>query len=205
MNATDVRCERVASLIPDDAAFSRIYGTLPDWRRRKCDAFRFAADKFRSAAVWILLREMLTARGVDADALSVTENEFGKPGFDSSCGLHFSLSHSGERVMAAVSDRPVGCDVEKVGRVGAEVFEACLTAEERAFCAQIQSETERAKAFCRLWTRKESYSKALGTGLSADFTSFSVLPDTGFRNGEFKDFDWSDGYVGSVFVSRASQ
>lgn len=205
MSATDVRCERVASLVPDDAAFARIYGTLPDWRRRKCDAFRFAADKFRSAAVWILLREMLAARGVDADALPVAENEFGKPAFDPSCGLHFSLSHSGERVMAAVSDRPVGCDVEKVGRVGSEVFEACLTAEERAFCAAIPSETERARTFCRLWTRKESYSKAIGVGLSADFASFSVLSDEGSLNGEFKDFDWSDGYIGSVFVSRASR
>ena len=114
MNATDVRCERVASLIPDDAAFSRIYGTLPDWRRRKCDAFRFAADKFRSAAVWVLLREMLAARGVDADALPVTENEFGKPAFDPSLGIHFNLSHAGERVMAVVDDGPVGCDVERI-------------------------------------------------------------------------------------------
>ena len=101
--ACDVRCARVADLLPDDAAYESAYSRLPTWRRRKCDAFRFPADRRRSVAAWLLLRQMLAERGLDADSIAVSENAFGKPAFDPSVGLHFSISHADERVMVAVS------------------------------------------------------------------------------------------------------
>ena len=57
------------------------------------------ADRRRSVAAWLLLRQMLAERGLDADLLTITENEFGKPDFDSALGVHFSLSHAGDRVI----------------------------------------------------------------------------------------------------------
>lgn len=192
--AVEVRCLRIGELLPDDAACESARATLPEWRRRKADSFRFAADRRRSVAVWLLLRQLLSERGVDVDRLAVKENEFGKPGFDPRVGLHFSLSHAGERVMAAVSESPVGCDVERIAPLNEEVAEACMTDEELA--SVLASAEDRDRAFCRLWVRKESWVKAQGRGMSFDFRSFCVLPDK--APGVFRDFEFDDGYCGCV-------
>ena len=167
-----VRCERVEAVLPDKASFDRAYAALPEWRRRKCDGFRFEADRRRSVAAWMLLRQMLAERGLDADTLPVSENEFGKPAFDPSLGIHFSLSHAGERVMAAVSDRPVGCDVEKI-----ESFD---------------------ETFVRRWVRKEAYLKAVGCGFGLETNPVPDLSGdlpAGWRS---RDFDFGDGHLGCV-------
>lgn len=197
----DVCCARVEELLPDDAAYATAYASLPEFRRRKADAFRFAGDRRRSVAVWLLLRRLLAGKGIDVDVLQVTENGFGKPAFDPSVGIQFSLSHAGERVMAAVSSRPVGCDVEQVAPLREGVAEACLTDAELEFVHAVPSGPDRDRAFCRLWVRKESYVKARGAGFSFDPRSFSVLSDA--VPCAFRDFDFADGYLGCAVEPEA--
>ena len=50
-----VKCECVSAVLPDEGAFAAAYAALPEWRRRKCDVFRFEADRRRSVAVWMLV------------------------------------------------------------------------------------------------------------------------------------------------------
>ena len=195
--ACDVRCARVADLLPDDAAYESAYSRLPTWRRRKCDAFRFPADRRRSVAAWLLLRQMLAERGLDADSIAVSENAFGKPAFDPSVGLHFSISHAGDRVMAAVSDAEVGCDVERIAPVDGGMLRAVLCEVERAWLAELPG-AARDRAFIWLWVRKESYVKAVGRGLDvapATFSALAVPPTSGWT---WRDFDSGDGHLGCV-------
>ena len=198
MSGLLVRSVRVAELLPDDVAYERAMSVLPDWRRRKCESFRFPDDRRRSVAAWLLLRPLLVERGIDADVQAVRENEFGKPEFVDLPDVRFSISHSGERVMAAVSDSPVGCDVEKLAPIRDDVVEACLTSDELDFLKTLPEGLERDREFCRLWVRKESYVKACGRGLSMEPKSFSVLP--GKMTGDFRDFDFGDGYLGCACV-----
>ena len=192
----DVRCERIEAVLPDEGAFAAACAALPEWRRRKCDAFRFEADRRRSVAAWLLLRQMLVERGLDADSLPVAGNEFGKPGFDQSLGVHFNLSHAGERVMAAASDRPVGCDVERIVPFDEAVARECLTDEELATVKRALPGLDRDRAFVRLWVRKEAYAKAVGRGFDIDPKSVSVLSGESPRGFFFQDFDFGDGYLG---------
>ncbi|MFF3432398.1 4'-phosphopantetheinyl transferase family protein [Streptomyces sp. NPDC002602] len=80
--------------------------------------------------------------------------------------LYFSLSHCVGVTLVGVADAPVGVDAERLpGRRTVELCLARLHPRERdellrTPCAQ------RPLSFCRLWTRKEAYLKALGTGLS---------------------------------------
>lgn len=196
----DVRCERVTAVLPDENAFAVAYAALPDWRRRKCDAHRFAAGRFRSVAVWELLRRMLAERGVRAETLAVAENEFGKPAFDPSLGLHFSLSHAGDRVMAAVHDRPVGCDVERIRSLDEAVVREALTVAEFRWLGRFPFGAERDRAFARLWVRKESYVKAVGRGFEIEPKSFAVLPDDSPSGWAFRDMDFDDGHLGCVAI-----
>lgn len=194
----EVRSERVDALLPDDAAFAAEYARLPAWRRGRCDAFRFPADKRRSVAAWVLLRNILAEGGEDADGLDVVENEAGRPAFASRPDLQFNLSHAGGRVMAVVASVPVGCDVEQVSPLREGVAEACLTPGELACLAAEPEGPSRDRAFCAMWVRKESYVKACGSGFSTDLKSFSVLQGEEPSGAEFEDFDFGDGHLGCV-------
>lgn len=200
----DLRCARVAELLPDDAAYESAYSRLPTWRRRKCDAFRFMADRRRSVAAWLLLRQMLAERGFDADSLSVTENAFGKPAFEPSVGLHFSISHAGDRVMSAVSDAEVGCDVERIVSVDGGMLRAVLCDAERERIAELFG-AARDRMFTRLWVRKESYVKAVGRGIDLDFATFSALESPPASGWTWRNFDYGDGHLGCICTQFGSQ
>ena len=193
----DLRCVRVADILPDDAAYESAYSRLPAWRRRKCDAFRFIPDRRRSVAVWLLLRQMLAERGFDADSLPVTENTFGKPAFDAVLELHFSLSHAADRVMVAISDAEVGCDVERIVPIDDGMLKASLADAERASLAALYGKA-RDQAFVRLWVRKESYIKALGRGLDIDPSTFSALDRPPSAGWIWQDLAFDDGHLGCV-------
>lgn len=90
----------------------------------------------------------------------------------------FNMSHSGERVAIAVWRQgrgfEVGVDLEK--RRPLEDIESTaplyFTERERRL---IFSADDRAAEFLRLWTLKEAYVKALGTGLVGKVNELSIL------------------------------
>lgn len=192
-----LRCELIAKLFPDEDAFADACAALPEWRKRKCDNFRFEADRRRSVAAWELLRRMLAERGVCAEKLEVSENAFGKPAFKPALGIHFSLSHAGERVMAAVHDGPVGCDVERVGPFDGAVARECLTRAEQE-SIECLTGLEKDRAFARLWVRKEAYAKAVGRGFGVEPKLFAALPGAFPPGWSVDDLDFGDGYLGCV-------
>lgn len=82
--------------------------------------------------------------------------------------ITFNYSHSGECVVVAIAkNNPVGVDVEKIdaiAKIGAIAKMIMSEAEYHQFC---QADGKRKlQTFYRLWSRKESVVKALGTGLS---------------------------------------
>ncbi len=82
--------------------------------------------------------------------------------------VSFSLSHSGDRVVvAATCGIPVGVDVERESAAARalETSELVLATNEREMLARLP-EDERARAFLRMWTRKEALLKATGDGLA---------------------------------------
>ncbi|MEW2067053.1 4'-phosphopantetheinyl transferase superfamily protein [Streptomyces sp. NPDC007346] len=80
--------------------------------------------------------------------------------------LHFSLAHSRGLIAVVVAPRVIGVDVERLP--SAQTVEACARALHPGEQAELEAAPpgERRAHFGRLWTRKEAYLKALGTGLS---------------------------------------
>jgi 4'-phosphopantetheinyl transferase len=88
-------------------------------------------------------------------------------------GLFFNISHSGDYVVAAFSDREVGIDIEQRGRARVEVATRFFhPAEIAALLAA--GEEERKRLFIDYWAIKESYLKYLGTGLTRPLSTFRV-------------------------------
>ena len=112
----------------------------------------------------------------DLRNLRIAENEHGKPYLPDCPEIRFSLSHSGDRVMCAVSTAEVGCDVEEAGSEEADrlrigYVSRCLTERERELSLADPAD------FYRIWTLKESFLKLTGKGLTVPLSSFEVTPD----------------------------
>jgi 4'-phosphopantetheinyl transferase len=112
-----------------------------------------------------LAREMLgEVLHLAPQAVTITESADGKPLTD---GAFFSVSHSGDAVICAVSDKPIGIDIEKIRDVRFRTAERFATAEEIEY---IGENTER---FFEIWTLKEAYFKCIGTGLDSSVKNVS--------------------------------
>ena len=100
----------------------------------------------------------------------------GKPYFDAFPCLSFNLSHSAGCAAAALSYEadgeapPLGIDIEReraLPRHSEEIVGRYFNAAEQALFTSAQDESDRARLFVRIWTRKEALLKFSGQGLSA--------------------------------------
>ncbi len=89
----------------------------------------------------------------------------------------FSLAHAGEYVAVAIGSRRCGADVEMLvpPDVATELL-AALHPDERRHLAGLP-EPARARAFTRLWVRKEAHGKGVGIGLGRGLDQVSLLTD----------------------------
>lgn len=163
---------------------------LPPERQKKIDRLRFEQDKLLSLAAGLLIR-----RQVGDSPLAL--NEHGKP-YAVGSDKYFSVSHSGGCAVIAVDDREIGVDVEKLPE------KDCMKIAGRFYhpneLAYVKSAQEPARAFTRIWTRKEAYLKQLGIGIAADLKAFDTTSDALSRR--IMSFDL-DGYAVSVCAADA--
>ena len=137
----------------------------------------FARGEEGKAASRRAMAAAFAARGIPA-AAELARTVLGKPYLPGYPGLHFNLSHSGPWGVCALSKAPVGVDVELVRPLRYDLARRFFTPGEQAWLRG-RPEGE----FFRLWTRKESFLKALGKGLTLPLDSFSVLEDLLIREG----------------------
>ena len=149
------------STLPDPMDDPSALCGIPPWRQRYILRYRRGDDRRRSLGVWRLMERMLAAHGFRTCDVAVDAQ--GKPYCN---GIFFSLSHAGSLALCAISDAPVGCDIEQIKDAPFEVVPRVFTAGERAYLRAAESEIEALRRFFPLWTLKESYMKMTGEGLS---------------------------------------
>lgn len=86
----------------------------------------------------------------------------GKPYFLSLPHLHFNISHSKNLMLCAVSQKPVGVDIEDIRPRRDSLPEYALSPAEFAEYQKLGGDWP---AFYILWTRKEAWCKYTGQGL----------------------------------------
>jgi len=127
-------------------------------------------DRRRSAAAEHLARRMVSRKfGLPPEQVTIGSLESGQPMV---VGLpcHISLSHSGRWAMCALSDHPVGADIEVVsGRGQRAMSRVCAPAEQEYILASGEFDPVR---FTEVWTAKEACVKRTGAGLSGGLSNF---------------------------------
>jgi 4'-phosphopantetheinyl transferase len=126
-----------------------------------------------------LLGELLTRYCIVRYALIPYEQidfsygEKGKPLLPQFPNVFFNMSHSAQMVACAMAETEIGIDVEHFRNVNFRVAERFFSAAEIADLLALH-ETERNNYFFTLWTIKESFLKAIGSGLTKSLNSFTV-------------------------------
>lgn len=150
---------------------------ISEERRKRAEAFVKVDDAYRCLLAELLLKNSLREEvGGVAAALQIEKGEYGKPCIAERPNIHFNLSHSGNMVVCVIDQCPVGVDVEKIRAIDMGVAESCFTEKERMLLQG--DDQELLSRFYQLWTLKESYLKALGTGLSRSPLSVELSPLT---------------------------
>lgn len=176
-NAEDIDYKRTAEQVRK-ASYQR-------WERLERMPVQAAKS---AAAAYALLLYGLNARFGMSQIPEISYTADGKPLFLS--GVEFSLSHTRRHSACAISDGPVGCDIETVRPVGDKVPPRVLSdAEYELYCRSGNKD----RFFIRLWTLKESYVKLTGEGLSAGLKQLSF--ESGGLEGSdcrFQTYEYQD-------------
>lgn len=96
-----------------------------------------------------------------------------------------NLSHSGMYAVCAAHDKSVGVDIQQHRTCDIKTAKRFFTEAE---CEYIYKSTDPKKTFFEIWTKKESFVKAVGRGLALPLDSFSVLGNTVEYNGNIYSF-----------------
>lgn len=150
-------------------ALEQAYIQLSDSRKEHIDRLRRSEDKIRSLAAELLLQKLLERFGVTGAILH--RDPTGKP-YLSGCDLYVSISHCDQIVACAVSEEPVGIDVEQIRPVDLNICRHICTDEEKSYIGtdgtegQLCQDPDILLRFFTVWTAKEAYFKKRGTGIT---------------------------------------
>lgn len=137
---------------------------LEEKRKQNIESGKNYLYKLRSLYAGLLLRHALISEGMEVDGpLKIDYNAFGKPYLRH--GKNFSISHSGNLVIVAVSDDVIGVDAEILqNKVYSYVAPKVLTETELKTFNGLSGK-EKLEFFISCWVKKEAYLKYKGTGL----------------------------------------
>lgn len=162
--------------LPED--WTELYGELyhratPE-RKQRADRYLNKKDGLRCLAAGELLRRTVEQELARTE-FTVVKDPGGKPRIAGQDQFHFNLSHSGNHVLIAYGDSPVGADVQqmRVDTGKENLAKRFFTTQEQAYIFECPEQTE--ARFYQVWTAKESYLKYLGTGLKKSLDSFSIF------------------------------
>ena len=147
-----------------DAEVERMALVVPEARRSQAFKFRHTFGRFACLKSYLMLADLLRSEfGIEEFRMEV--EEFGKPYLVDHTGVFFNISHCQKAIAVAVSDKPVGIDVESFRHFGDGLLDKTMNESEKTdiLASEVPEET-----FASYWTRKEAVFKLIGTGITDD-------------------------------------
>ncbi len=153
---------------------------LPRLRREEIERKKDINDRKLSLAGDIIAKKYIgRLYNVQEEKIIFARGEHGKP-YVLNIPTHFSISHSGNFTVVAISNEPIGIDCEVIRDFSAIVAHKTFNTCERNYVAgntADRKKSEMEKAFYEIWTAKEAYLKYTGQGLSGGINALSFEGD----------------------------
>jgi 4'-phosphopantetheinyl transferase len=126
-----------------------------------------------------VLRKFLASYiNIQPEDLDIKTNQYGKP-FLAKGGLYFNLSHTGNKLVIAISNIDnIGIDLEQCRHRKnlPGLVNKCFSKEESAFWHSLPEE-KKINIFFQFWVKKEAFVKAVGRGISMGLNQCIINPE----------------------------
>ena len=165
-----------------DEEFERELKELPILRRREILKYREYDRQKLSLAGDVLAKRAILELSGKTETPIFAKGQNGKP-YCINYAYHFNVSHSKKYTVVAVSDKPIGVDVEVIRPFSASAAAKILTDDEKDYVVLDDNKEKRNERFFKLWCAKEAYLKLIGTGLKGGIKSLALS----FKDGKPKN------------------
>lgn len=180
----------ILTVIPEltQGEFDSLLSLVSTEKQERIRKFHFFRDMRNCLLGDVLVRtEICRTTGLSNKQVVFSTNEYDKPFLINNPHIHFNISHAGHYIACAITDEPVGIDIEFVKPADIKIAERFFTSDETAYILA----GEQTYRFYEVWTKKESRIKWEGKGLHKPLPSFSVFEPnnqlvyhTAFQNNE---------------------
>lgn len=160
-----------------EAKLRKISEKLPPRRKEKADRYKNSNGFINCVAAYFLFLKGYNELYGYNDSPDFTLDDNDKPYLIEHPEIYFNISHCKDAIACVFSDSEIGIDVQEI-RAYRENLALRVCSEKEI--EQINSSTDKAREFNKLWTVKEAISKINGVGISQDLTKISVSHATCF-------------------------
>lgn len=161
--------------------FMKLLSFVSMEKQEQISRFHYDVDKKLSLYAEILVRTVICeSLSIQNNEIVFEKNEYGKPYLTAYPNFHFNLSHTRNAIAIAISNKPIGVDIERIKTADLRVAKRFFTEQEVDYITKLGINVD--KHFCEVWTRKEAYIKYIGKGLSVPLNSFDVFIGNTFRH-----------------------
>ena len=188
----------------DEKCFEEKIKQVKEKRQVRIFEYCQKKDRCRSLAASLLLKMALEREGICYDEVCFAQKTGGKPYLLLQSGLFFSLAHAQEMAVCVIADQEVGVDVERKDRLTGkkeeqklEIAKKMLTPEEWKLWKKEEYRTE---TLISIWTKKESYVKMTGRGLTEKLMTIDTL-----SNAFYQQMLLDDMYILSVCTALVDE
>lgn len=163
-----------------DDLYNKGLDSIPLIRKKEILKKANTNDRKLSLAGDILTRKYLSRLyNIPEEKLEIKKGEKGKP-YVLNIPAHFNVSHSGDYTVLAISDRPIGIDLEIIRDFSAILAKKYFNEDELKYISGNSSSRKKSlmqKCFYEIWTAKEAYLKFTGKGIAGGINSLSFSFD----------------------------
>lgn len=150
------------------------------------------------AAHSLLKRSLAQNFGLDDDDITIKKDSKGAPFVEGINGVFVSITHTKGMVACAFADSRVGIDAELITARRKSVENRVFTLNESKLIDLSEDENT---AFFTLWTLKESWLKAIGTGFAGNAKDVEFYSLTNPVNSNFDRFSFFTEKQGDFVIS----
>lgn len=166
----------VEILKTSDSAVDDLIKLVSIEKQKKINKLRFDIDRKLSLYSELLVRyQACQELNLSNKEVVFGKSKNGKPFLLDYPEFYFNISHTRNAVVVAFSDSEIGVDIESIKPINLAIANRFYTSCEQEY---ITTHGNPDYAFYEVWTKKETYIKYLGTGLSTSLNSFNVLDDS---------------------------
>lgn len=150
---------------------------------------RILRQKKKENANAILIADILVKYALkkvfnlDITKIKIGYGDLNKPFLVDYPDIHFNVSHSGNMVVCAVYDKPIGIDIQ-INQYCPNIFidKVCNKDE----ILKIEMSEDRISEFIKIWTQKEAVMKKTGQGINGDLKN--CLVNEGVQSCKIKNY-----------------